>query len=91
MKDTSLRGGGQKDVCLTPLRGGLQWVGFKVPNTPRGQFWDLRGHLEVKCIFCFEINVVQWISCRTKEKVSLYLNSKCLKHPQVNFGTLEVI
>ena len=20
---------------------------FKVPNTPRGQFWDFRGHLEV--------------------------------------------
>ena len=21
-----VKGGGQKDVCLTPLRGGLQWV-----------------------------------------------------------------
>ena len=29
-----------------------------------------------KCIF-YEINIVQWISCRTKDKVGLYLNSKC--------------
>ena len=47
-------------------------------------FW---GYLEVKCNF-FEIIVVQWISCGTKEKVSLQLYST---HPKVNFGTWEVI
>ena len=71
---------------------------FKVPNTPQGQFWDFGGHLEVilrsirgQVQFFFEINAVQWISCRTKEKVSLQLYSKCQTHPKVNSGTLNVI
>ena len=66
---------------------------FKVPNTPRGQFWDFRGYLGVKMQFFKSLLtfVVQWISCQTKKKVSLYLNFKCQTHPEVNFGTLEVI
>ena len=39
----------------------------------------------------FKPYVVHWISCQTKKKVSLYLNSKCQTHPEVNFGTLKVI
>ena len=63
-----------------------------------GQFWDFRSHLEDilrsfrgQVNFFFEIIVVQWISCGTWEKKSLQLYSKCQTHPEVNFGTLEVI
>ena len=55
---------------------------LKLPNTPWGQFWDLRGHLEVKMYF------FKALSCQTKKKVSLYLNLNA-KHTQRSILGLE--
>ena len=40
--------------------------------------------------FFLKLIVVQWISCQIK-KVSPWLNLKYQTHPEVNFGSLEVI
>ena len=55
----------------------------------RGKYKSF-GELNVKSAFIKEKSIVQWINCRTKEKVGLYLNLKCQTHPEVNFETLEV-
>ena len=70
---------------------------FKVPYTPWGQFWDFRGHLEVILWSFRGQNAIFQALCSSldklpnKEKVSLYLNSKCQTHPEVNIGTLKAI